>query len=360
VPAPSEPAGRAARPGLAVGAADSGFFAPSATALAASVGGVEVLRATASGGVTLGAAPGGHALEVATPASAVNRVVVNGAAAGSAVSVQAQGADANVGLALTPRGSGALSAHTPDGLASGGNARGANAVDWQTARAAAAQVGSGNRCVVGGGQNNTAVGSYSTVGGGDTNVAQSTGATVAGGRGNVASGTDAWVPGGLQATTRNATGKGAWASGQFASPGDAQSGEQVLRRQTTDATPTRLTADNGAPGASNTVNLPNNAAFACRIMVVAKEVGGAAGAKAMWDFVALARRDAAAVATNVSSSPGNGAAQAPTLAAGTGANAWTVTVGADQTNGGVAVTVVGAAGANINWVARILSAEAMG
>ena len=289
----------------------------------------------------------------------MNRVVVNGAAAGSAVSVQAQGADANVGLALTPRGSGALSAHAPDGLASGGNARGANAVDWQTARAAATHVGSGTRCVLAGGQNNTAGGSYSTVSGGDTNVAQSTGATVAGGRGNVASGTDGWVPGGSQATTRNAIGKGAWASGQFASPGDAQSGEHVLRRQTTDATPTRLTADGGAPGASNTVNLPSNAAFACRIMVVAKEVGGAA-AKAMWDFVALARRDAAAAATNVSSSPGNGAAQAPTLTAGTGAAAWTVTVGADQTNGGVAVTVVGAAGANINWVARVLSAEAVG
>ena len=46
---------------LRSGAADAGLFAPSATALAAAVGGVEVLRATASGGVTLGGAPGGHA-----------------------------------------------------------------------------------------------------------------------------------------------------------------------------------------------------------------------------------------------------------------------------------------------------------
>ena len=73
------------------------FSALAATALAASVGGVEVLRATASGGLTLGGAPGGHALEVVTPASAANRVVVNGAAAGAPVSVQAQGADASIG-----------------------------------------------------------------------------------------------------------------------------------------------------------------------------------------------------------------------------------------------------------------------
>ena len=61
------PAGRAARPGLAVGGPDAGLFAPSATTLAAAVGGGEVLRATAAGSVTLGGAPGGHAFEVATP-----------------------------------------------------------------------------------------------------------------------------------------------------------------------------------------------------------------------------------------------------------------------------------------------------
>lgn len=353
------PAGRSARPGLAVGGSDAGFFAPSATSLAAAVGGAEVLRANAGGGVTIGGAPGAHALEVATPAAAANRVLVNGAAAGVAVSVQAQGADANIGLALTPRGTGALSAQTPDGAAAGGNARGTNAVDWQAVRAAAGQVGSGTRSVVGGGQNNTASGTSATVGGGDTNAAQATAATVSGGRGNAAAGADGWVPGGAQSSTRGVLGKGVWASGQFASVGDAQSGEQVLRRQTADATPTRLTSDGAAPGSANTANLPNNAAFACRIMVVAKEVAGAGG-KAMWDFVALARRDGSAAATNVTSSPGNGAAQAPTLVAGTSAAAWTITVAADQTNGGLAITAVGASGSSINWVARILSVEAVG
>ncbi|GAA0568829.1 hypothetical protein GCM10009416_03850 [Craurococcus roseus] len=352
------PAGRAARPGLAVGSADAGFFAPSATSLAASVGGAEVLRASAGGGVTMGGAAGAHAFEVAAPASVANRVLVSGAAAGAPVSVQAQGADANIGLALSPRGTGALSAQVPDGSATGGNARGANAADWQTARSGAAQVASGPRSSVGGGSNNTASGTSSTIGGGDTNTAAGLGAAVAGGRGNQAGGTDSWVPGGSFANVRGQSGKGAWASGQFAAAGDAQAGEQVLRRQTTDGTPTRLTADGGAPNAANTANLPNNSAYACRIMVVAKEVGGG-NAKAMWDFVALARRDASATATNVTASPVAGTAQAAALGAGS-TTGWSVTLNADTANGGIAVTVVGAAGATINWVARILSVEAVG
>ena len=188
------PAGRAARPGLAVGGADAGLFAPSATSLAASVGGAEVLRANAGGGMTLGGAPGAHALEVVTPASVVNRVLVSGAAAGGAVSVQAQGADSNIGLALAPRGAGALSAQAPDGGATGGAARGANAVDWQTARTAAAQVASG---------------AQSAVGGGAGNAASGVGAAVAGGSGNAASGPYSWAPGGSNGDARGVHGKGA-------------------------------------------------------------------------------------------------------------------------------------------------------
>ncbi|MBD0273679.1 MAG: hypothetical protein ICV73_17340, partial [Acetobacteraceae bacterium] len=221
-----------------------------------------------------------------------------------------------------------------------------------------AQVASGPRSTVGGGGNNTASGTSSTVGGGDANSAGGIGAAVAGGRGNQASGSDSWVPGGSSASARGVSGKGAWASGQFAAAGDAQAGEQVLRRQTTDAAPSRLTADGGAPSPTNTANLPNNSAFACRILVVAKEVGGG-NAKAMWDFVALARRDASAGATLVSSTPAANTAQAAALSAGATAG-WSITLSADAANGGIALTAVGTAGATINWVARILSVEAVG
>ena len=354
------PAGRAARPGLAVGGPDAGFFTPSATALAAAVGGVEVLRATASGGVTLGGAPGGHALEVATPASAANRVVVNGAAAGAPVSVQAQGADANIGLALAPRGTGALSAQVPDGLVAGGNARGANAVDWQTARSNAAQVASGASAVVAGGRGNRATGAQSVAGGGDDNIASGTGSTVAGGRGNATGAADCWVPGGAYASTRGAQGKGAWASGRLAADGDAQSGEMVLRRQTTSATAGRLTADGAAPGAANTANLPADGTFLVRLMVVARQVGGTAGAagdSAGWALEALVRRGATPASTALAG--GGGAALAPgfTDAAAAG---WRLAVTADTANGGLALAASGEAGKTINWVARVLSAEVVG
>ncbi len=210
--ASSAPAGRVGRPGLTVGASDTGLFLPSPGTLAAAAGGNEVLRATAAGGLTLGGTPGGHALEVATPLSTANRVLVTGAATGGTTLVQAQGADANVplqlaargsgsvtlaangavaleaaspaaavnwlrasgsaagtavsvaaqgtdaaiGIALTPKGTGAVSAQAADGAAAGGNARGGNAVDWQAVRNNARQVATGTTSVIGGGINNQA------------------------------------------------------------------------------------------------------------------------------------------------------------------------------------------------------------
>jgi Pectate lyase superfamily protein len=353
------PAGRAARPGLAVGGSDAGLFAPSATSLAASVGGSEVLRATAGGGVTFGGAPGGHALEVATPGAAANRVVVSGASAGSPVSVQAQGTDANIGLALSPRGNGALTANLPDGAAAGGNARGAGAVDWQTVRDTASKVASGAYAVAAGGRNNTASGNDSAVGGGNANTGSGSGSTVAGGTANAASGTAAWCPGGSFATTRGVVGRGAWGSGAFGTAGDAQAGEHVLRRQTADAAAGRLTADGGAPGPSNTANLPAGGTYLVRLMVVARQVGGTSGAvgdSAGWSVEALVRRGATAASTAV---VGGGAALAPGFA-DAGASAWRLSVAPDTANGGLAVGGAGEAGKTINWVARILSAETVG
>ena len=107
------PAGKAANPGLTLGSTDTGLFLPASGALAASAGGTEVLRATSSGGITLGAAPGGHALEVATPIGTVNRLLISGGTIGTALTVQAQGSDASIGITLTPKGSGLVRTVTP-------------------------------------------------------------------------------------------------------------------------------------------------------------------------------------------------------------------------------------------------------
>jgi hypothetical protein len=88
-------------------------------------------------------------------------------------------------LYLQPAGTGALQAQATTSTTAGGNARGANAVDWQTSRSGAAQVASVQFSVIGGGTANTSNG-FNT--------------TVAGGNGNTASGSYGFVGGGLACT----------------------------------------------------------------------------------------------------------------------------------------------------------------
>jgi hypothetical protein len=77
------------------------------------------------------------------------------------VQFAAKGSGTNIGIALTPKGTGYISAHVPTGTAAGGNARGANSVDLQTLRNTASEVASGTAsfCV---GSSNTASGSAAT------------------------------------------------------------------------------------------------------------------------------------------------------------------------------------------------------
>jgi hypothetical protein len=95
----------------------------------------------------------------------------------------------NANLVIAPNGTGALIASIPDGTATGGNARGDDAVDLQTTRGAAINVASGNYSVISGGQSNTASSAHSTVSGGESNTASTaTHATVVGGSFNTSSG----------------------------------------------------------------------------------------------------------------------------------------------------------------------------
>lgn len=60
----------------------------------------------------------------------------------------------NANLVIAPNGTGALVASIPDGTATGGNARGVNAVDLQTSRTLNTQVAGRDYSVITGGQNN--------------------------------------------------------------------------------------------------------------------------------------------------------------------------------------------------------------
>ena len=103
---------------------------------------------------------------------------------------------ANLDAVLSPKGSGALLAQQPDGTATGGNNRGANAVDFQTSRTLNTQVASGDNSFVGGGKNNTASKLFSFVGSGESNTASGDRSFVGGGLFNTASIEASFVGGG--------------------------------------------------------------------------------------------------------------------------------------------------------------------
>ena len=114
--------------------------------------------------------------------------------------ITAVGSDANIPIVLQPKGTGAIQAQVADSTTTGGNARGANAVDWQTSRGAASQVASVISSVISGGANNTNSGTYSFVGSGFQNISSANGAGVVAGATNTASGQYALVGAGVSNT----------------------------------------------------------------------------------------------------------------------------------------------------------------
>lgn len=105
-------------------------------------------------------------------------------------------AETNCDVALTPKGTGALLAHIPDGTAIGGNKRGAYAVDLQLNRLFSPEVASGGVSTILGGERNTASGQWSAVVGGYNNQASGLRAFVGCGNANEASGDSSVVVGG--------------------------------------------------------------------------------------------------------------------------------------------------------------------
>jgi hypothetical protein len=91
-------------------------------------------------------------------------------------------------------------ASIPDGTATGGNARGTNAVDFQLTRNFALMVASGNYSTILGGQFNRATADYSFVGNGNQNQATGQFAAVVSGYFNNSSGTNSFIGGGQSNT----------------------------------------------------------------------------------------------------------------------------------------------------------------
>jgi len=107
------------------------------------------------------------------------------------------GTAADIPFVVQPKGTGALQAQLTDSTATGGNARGANAVDFQTSRGVAAAVASGTQSVLVGGFSNSVSGTYSFIGAGVSNSASGAQAVVVGGNQNNAGNQWTFIGGGF-------------------------------------------------------------------------------------------------------------------------------------------------------------------
>lgn len=141
-------------------------------------------------------------------------------------------------------------------------------------------------------------------------------------------------------------GKYAYTNGAFAALGDSQTGTLILRAATTNATATVATSDSSAAAINNQVILPNNSAFVFTGTVVAKQSGSTN--VAAWKIEGVIVRGTTAASTTLVAS---------TVTAISNVPGWTLALSADTTNGGLTVTVTGAASTNIRWVATAQTSE---
>jgi len=206
---------------------------------------------------------------------------------------------------------------------------------------------------VGAGYGNTANGYCSTVVGGTGNVASNNFSFVGGGAGNSANTAGTAILGGYSGTTRSIEGMQvmpACIQPITTTQGASQAALLILGRQTTDATATVLTSNTGVASTNNQIILPNNSAYYFKGSVIANVTGAANGAA--WDFTGAIMRGANAASTVLIGTPAINR-----VAATAGATAWVIALTADTTNGGLAVTVTGAASTTIRWVCKAETTE---
>ena len=187
---------------------------------------------------------------------------------------------------------------------------------------------------------------YATVIGGSAHECTASYSSCLGGYANRADGAYS-VATGEWARART-VGSSAHASGRFSSQGDAQTQLFVLRSDTTNATAEALTADNSTAGTTNQIVLPNSSAYAFHGTIVARQKASEGTASAAWKVEGLIRREGSAGTTVLVNSATTVLDNTP---------AWGMALTADTTNGGLAITITGAAATNIRWVATVNTSE---
>ena len=339
--------------------ADGSYLAetPAGGGVGGSTGAVDnaVLRADGVGGVTLQTS----AFTIADLATGSPNNTVNN------VSMAPTGGTTNVSVSIVPKGTGSFSLAVPDGTATGGNARGANSVDLQTARSAAANVASGSYSFACGYDNRasgsysfssgyqsiassvngvaigwqcTASGSYETFAFGEYCIASANNALAIGHQvQSSAVAASAW--GSRASSTRY--GMYSHAAGYFAAMGDAQSARFVLRKKTTDATPTTLMLD----GSTTRLTIPSGKTMSANIIISGIKSDGSAKCT-FWRKVVI---------TNVGGTTTLDAEikehDAKDVAS------CDVTITADDTNDALQIDVTGVAAETWRWVAVVEGLE---
>ena len=143
------------------------------------------------------------------------------------------------------------------------------------------------------------------------------------------------------AATSNSRGKLTFANGAA----DHQTGFNLLRQITADATAEQMTTNNSTATTDNGINVQNNAAFAFSGTIVGKQA--ATANCAAWKVEGLIVNNGGTT-TLVNSA----------VTVLNNAPAWGMALTADNTNNCLAVTVTGAASTTINWTASITTSEA--
>lgn len=237
----------------------------------------------------------------------------------------------------------------------GGDTNTAGPLQESTVAGGTLNTASGAQTFVGGGASNTASGLNSTVAGGYTNTASAQDASVSGGSSNSASGSSSAIGGGTnnaasapgsiipggQYAIADHHGQLSHAAGRFASAGDAQAFELILRRATTNATPAELFLD----GASLRATIPTNTTWVFSLLTVARDDQAATAESAAWKVEGVISNDngTTSLVTAVTST---------TLADDT-AGTWAHAVTADNANDALVVTVTGEAARNVRWVCHM-------
>jgi len=296
--------------------------------------------------------------------SALSFVTYSGALYTKLAAESAGTGAANIGIALSPKGTGAITAQVPDGTVAGGNARGANSVDLQTLRDANTQVAGGIYSAVLSGKANKATGTWSVVVGGA--YCESIGAnSLTGGvyctadgqsqfsiaYGSACSLVNASYGGafGLRGTA-NKRGQFAFGIGAFAIAGDMQYSYLGFAGATTTATTTEIFLVNSA---GDRATIPNSTTWAADIDIVARSSGGTENAY-------FKRRLVVKKGTTAASTALVGTVQTVGTDIGTTdmlAIATPITLTADTTNGAMKLEVTGLAATNIRWVAKVSLVE---